>query len=71
MFRHKRHTSFSQKPCPQGAAQNRHGARRSELRLEKEAEPTATTKKAIETVICGSRVGIAGAKHGPKRVFYG
>ena len=35
----------------------------SELCLEKEAEPTATTKKAIETVICGSWVGSAGAEH--------
>ena len=40
----------------------------SESRLEKEAEPTATTKKAIETVIRGSWVGIAGAKH-RRRVF--
>ena len=40
----------------------------SESCLEKEAEPTAKTKKAIETVICGSWVGSAGAKH-CRRVF--
>ena len=40
----------------------------SESCLEKEAEPTATTKKAVETLIRGSWVGIAGAKH-RRRVF--
>ena len=41
----------------------------SESRLEKKEEPTATTKKAIETVIRGSWVGNV-AKH-PRRVFDG
>ena len=68
MFRHKRHTSFSQSLALEVQPKINVELEGSESCVEKEAEPTATTKKAIETVIRSSCVGSAGAKY-CRRVF--